>query len=110
MLRKKAPVYSHCHQRCVDNRQERETRASVNNKQIRVKGRFGCLYSPVCDADWSDVRSVGVSPVGDDVWIEYIGDEFYHSQSTDAAPLTELLDLYTLLHIYSECATGLHLI
>ena len=27
-------------------------------------------------------------------------------QSTDAAPLTELLDFYTLLHIYSDCATG----
>ena len=75
MLQKKAPVDGRYHQRCVDNRQERETRASVNNKTIRTMGRFGCLYSPVRDADWSDVRSVGVSPVGNDVWIEYIGDE-----------------------------------
>ena len=70
-----------------------------------MKGRFGCLYSPVRDADWSDVRSVDISPVGD-VWIKYIGDEFYQSQSTDAASLTELQYLYTLLHIYSDCATG----
>ena len=105
MLRNKDPVDSRYHQRCVDNKHEMGTRSSVNNKTIHVKGRFGCLYSPVCDADWSDVRSVYLSPVGD-VWIEYIGDEFYQSQSTDAAPLTELQDLYTLLHIYSDCATG----
>ena len=24
------------------------------NRQISVKGRFGCLYSPVHDADWLD--------------------------------------------------------
>ena len=89
----------------MDNKHEMETRASVNNKPIRVKGRFGCLYSRVRDADWSDVRSVDFSPVGDDVWIEYIGDEFSQSQSTDAAPLTELQDLYTLLHINSDCTT-----
>ena len=105
MLRNKDPVDSRYHQWCVDNKHEMGTRASVNNKPIRVKGRFGCLYSPVRDADWPDVRSVDLSPVGD-VWIEYIGDEFYQSQSTDAAPLTELQDLYTLLHIYSDCATG----
>ena len=68
MLWNKAPVDSRYHQRSVNNRQEMETRASVNNKPIRVKGRFGCLYSPVRDADWSDVRSVDFSPVGDDVW------------------------------------------
>ena len=106
-LRNKAPVDSRYHQRCGDNRQGRETRASVNNKPIRVWGRFGCLYSPVRDADWSDVRSVGVSPVGEDVWIEYIGDEFSQSQSTDAAPLTELQDLYTL-HPLSDTLTNHH--
>ena len=74
-------------------------------KPIRVQGRFGCLYSPVCNADWSDVCSVDLSPVGD-VRIEYIGDESDQEQSTDAAPLTELQDLYTLPHIYSDCATG----
>ena len=51
------------------------------------------------------MRSVDLSPVGD-VWIEYIGNEFEQRQSTDAAPLTELQDLYTLIHIYSDCATG----
>ena len=72
---------------------------------IRVKGRFGCSDSPVRDADWSDGRSVGVSPVGD-VRIEYIGDAFSQGQSTDAAPLTELIDFYTFLQTYSDCATG----
>ena len=63
------------------------------------------MYSLVRDADWSDVCSVDLSPVGD-VRIEYKGDESDQEQSTDAAPLTELQDLYTLLHIYSDCATG----
>ena len=62
------------------------------------------LDSPVRDADWSDERSVGVSPIGD-VRIEYIGDAFSQGQSTDAAPLTELFDFYTFLHTYSDCAT-----
>ena len=82
----------------------------MNNGPIRVWGRFRCLYSSVRDADWSDVLSVGVSPVGKDVWIEYIGDGFSQCQSSAAAPLTELRDLYTLLHIYSDCATRLTLI
>ena len=75
-------------------------------KPIRDRGRFGCSDSPVCDADWSDERSVGVSPVGD-VRIEYTGDAFSQGQSTDAAPLTELFDFYTFLHTHSDCATGL---
>ena len=62
----------------------------MNNRPIRVWGRFGCLYSPVRDADWSDVLSVGGSQVGKDVWIGYIGDGFSQCQSSDAAPLTEL--------------------
>ena len=80
----------------------------MNNKPIRVWGRFGCLDSPVCDADWSAVRSVGVHPVRKDVRSKYIGDRFSQRQSSDAAPLTELRDLYTLLHI--NCTTGLYLI
>ena len=67
MLRKKAPVDSRYHQRGGDNRQVRRTRASVDNRPIRVWGRFGFLYSPVRDADWSDVLSVGGGPVGKDV-------------------------------------------
>ena len=109
MLRNKDPVDSRYHQRCMDNRHETGTRASVYKKPIRVRGRFGCLFSPVRDADWSDVCSVDLSPVGD-VRIEYIGDESDQEQSTDAAPLTELQDLYTLLRIYSDCATGFTLV
>ena len=110
MLMKKAPVDSRYHQRGGDNRQVRRTRTSVDNRPIRVWGRFGCLYSPVRGADWSDVLSVGGGPVGKDVWIGYIGDRFSQCQSPDAAPLTELRDLNTLLHIYSDCATRLYLI
>ena len=39
-----------------------------------------------------------------------VGDGFSQCQSPDAAPLTELRDLNTLLHIYSDCATRLNLI
>ena len=92
-------------QRCVDNRHRPGTRASLCDNPIRVKGRFRCSDNPVRDADWSDERSVGVSPVGD-VRIEYIGDAFSQGQSTDAAPLTELIDFYTFLQTYSDCATG----
>ena len=98
MPRNKDPVDSSYHQRCVDNRLWPGTRASVYEKPIRERGRFGCLDSPVRDADWSDVCSVDLSPVGD-VRIEYIGDEFDQEQSTDAAPLTELQDFYTRFFI-----------
>ena len=47
-------------------------------------------------------------PVGTDVWIEYIGDSFSQYQSSDAAPLTEVQDIYTFLHIDSDCFTGLY--
>ena len=57
-----------------------------------------------------DVLSVGGGPVGKDVWIGYIGDRFSQCQSPDAAPLTELQDLNTLLLIYSDCATEFDLI
>ena len=73
-------------------------------KPIREKGRFGCLDTSVRDADWSDKCSVVLSPVGD-IRIEYIGDPVDRGQSTDVAPLSELLDFYTLLHIYNNCAT-----
>ena len=109
-FRKKAPVDRRSHQRGGDNRQVRRTRASVDNRPIRVWGRFGFLYSPVRGADWSDVLSVGGGPVGKDVWIGYIGDGFSQCQSPDAAPLTELRDLNTLLHIYSDCAKRFYLI
>ena len=110
MLVNKAPVNSHGLQWGEDNGQVRGTRASVDNRPIRVAGRFGCLYSPVQGADWLDVLSVGGGPVGNPVWIGYIGDGFSQYQSPDATPLTELQDLNTLLHIYSDCATGFYLI
>ena len=105
MPRNKDPVDSRYHQRCVDNRHWPWTRASVCEKPIRERGRFGCWDSPVRNADWSDECSVGLSLVGD-IRIEYIGDAFDQGQSTDAATVTELSDFYTLLHIYSDCATG----
>ena len=53
MLWNKDPVDSRYHQRCMYNKHEMGTYASVN-RQISVKGQFGCLYSPVHDADWLD--------------------------------------------------------
>ena len=54
MLRSKDPVDSRYHQWCVDiDDHEMGTCASVN-REISVKGRFGCLYSPVHNADWLD--------------------------------------------------------
>ena len=105
MLRNNDPVDSRYHQRCVDNRHWSWTHVSVRGKPIREKGRFGCVDTPVRDADWSVECSVGLSPVGD-IRIEYIRDPVDRGQSTDAAPLTELLDFYTLLHVYNNCATG----
>ena len=105
MLKNKGSVDGCYDQRCVDNRHWPGTRASLCDNSIRVKGRIGCSDWPVRDADWSDVRSVSVSPVGN-VRIEYIGDAFSQGQSTDAAPLTELFNLYTFLQTYSDCATG----
>ena len=76
MLVDKATVNSRSLQWGEDNRQARGRRASVDNRPIRVVGRFGCLYSPVQGADWLDVLSVGGGPVGKDVGIGYIGDGF----------------------------------
>ena len=61
------------------------------------------MDTPVCDADWSVEYSVGFIPVGD-IRIEYLRDPVDRGQSTDAAPLTELLIFYTLLHLYNCCA------
>ena len=105
MPKNKGSVDGRHDQWCVDNRHWPETRASLCDNPIRVKGRFGCPDSPVRDADWSDGHSVSVSPVGD-IRIEYIGDAFSQGQSTDATPLTELIDFYTFLQTYSDCATG----
>ena len=48
------------------------------------------MDTPVRDADWSVEYSVGL----------------IRGQSTDAAPLTELLVFYTFLHLYNYCAAG----
>ena len=90
-----------------DNGQVRATRASVDISPIRVRGRFGCLGRPVQGADWLDVRPVDGGPVGTDIWIKYIGDSFSRYQSSDAAPLTEVQDIYITLHFYTECFAGL---
>ena len=50
-------------------------------------------------------HSVGLIPVGD-IRIDYLRDPVDRGQSTDATPLTELLVLYTLLHLYNYCAAG----
>ena len=63
------------------------------------------MYTPVRDADWSVEYSVGLIPVGD-IRIDYLRDTVDRGQSTDAAPLSELLVFYTLLHLYNYCAAG----
>ena len=90
-----------------DNGQVRATRASVDISPIRVRGRFGCLGRPVQGADWLDVRPVDGGPVGTDLWIKYIGDSFSRYQSSDAAPLTEVQDIYITLYFNTECFAGL---
>ena len=61
------------------------------------------MDTPVRDADWSVEYSVGVIPVGA-IRIGYLRDPVDRGQSTDAAPLTELLIFYTLLNFYNCCA------
>ena len=108
MLGNKAKMNSHDIPWGEDNGQVRAARASVDIRPIRVRGRFGCLCRPVQGADWLDVRPVDGGPVGTDVWIEYIGDSFSRYQSSDAAPLTEVQDIYIFLHINSDCFAGLY--
>ena len=94
---------SRYHQRCADNGHRSLAHASVRGKPIREKGRFGYSSTPVRDADWSAEYSVGVIPVGA-IRIGYLRDPVNRKQSTDAAPLTELLIFYMLLHLYNCCA------
>ena len=108
MLGNRSKMISHDIPWGEDNGQVRATRASVDIRPIRVRGRFGCLCRPVQGADWLDVRPVDGGPVGTDVWIKYIGDSFSRYQSSDAAPLTEVQDIYIILHINSDCFTGLY--
>ena len=108
MLGNRSKMISHDIPWGEDNGQVRATRASVDIRPIRVRGRFGCLCRPVQGADWLDVRPVDGGPVGTDIWIKYIGDSFSRYQSSDAAPLTEVQDIYIILHINSDCLAGLY--
>ena len=101
MMGNRARMISHDIPWGEDNGQVRATRASVDISPIRVRGRFGCLCRPVQGADWLDVRPVDGGPVGTDIWIKYIGDSFSRYQSSDAAPLTEVQDIYITLHFNS---------
>ena len=105
MIRNNDPVDSRHLQRCADNGHQSLTHASVRGKPIREKERFKCVDTPFRDADWSVDYSVGLIPVGD-IRIDYLRDPVDRGQSTDAAPLTELLVFYTLLHLYNYCAAG----
>ena len=75
----------------------------MRGKPIREKKRFGCVDTPVRDADWSVEYSVGPSPVGD-TRIDYLRDPVDRRQSTDAAPLTELLLFHTLRRLCNDFA------
>ena len=47
VLKNKGSVDGRYDQRCVDNRHWPETRTSLCENPIRVKGQFGCSDSPV---------------------------------------------------------------
>ena len=67
------PIDSRYLQRCTDDGYLSLEHASVRGKPIREKGRFGCVDTPVRDADWSVEYSVGPIPVGD-TRIDYLKD------------------------------------
>ena len=105
MMGSNDPVDSHHIQRCADNGHRSLTHASVRGKQIREKGRFGCVDTPVRDTDWSVEYSVCLIPVGD-IRMDYLREPVDRGQSPDAAPLTELLLFYTLRRLRNYCAAG----
>ena len=92
-------------QRCADGHHSSLAHASARDKPIREKGRFGYVDTPVPDADWLYRCAVLFVPVGD-VRIGYIKSAVDRGQSTDAAPVTESLVLYTFLRLYDYCAAG----
>ena len=79
--------------------------ALARDKPIREKGRFGYTGTPVTDADWLYGRAVLFVPV-ENVRIGDIRSAVDRRQSTDAAPVTESLALYTFLRLYDNCAAG----
>ena len=100
MIRSNDPIDSHHLQRCADNGHRSLAHVSVRGKPIREKGRFGSVDPPV-----HDEYSVGLIPVGD-IRIDYLRDPVDRAQSTDAAPLTELLLFHTLRCLRNYCAAG----
>ena len=92
-------------QQCTYNNHSSLAHASARGKPIREKGRFGYVDTPVPDADWLYRCTVRFVPVGD-IRIGYLRSAVDRGQSTDAAPVTESLVLYTLLRLYNYCAAG----
>ena len=105
MIKSNDPVDCRHLQRCTDNGHRSLTHMSVRGRPIREKGRFGSVDTPVRDADWLVEYSVCLIPVGD-IRIDYLRDPVDRGQSTDAAPLTELLLFYTLRRLRNYCAAG----
>ena len=92
----------------MDNGLIRAGCASLDIGPIRIRGRFGCWCYPVRSADWLDVRPVDGGPIRMVIWIEYIGDSHSRYGSSDAAPITEVHDIYRVLHFTTDCLTGLY--
>ena len=90
---------------CADGHHSPLAHALARDKPIRAKGRFGYVGTPVTDADWLYRCTVLSVPV-EDVGIGLIRSAVDKGQSTDAAPVTESLVLYTFLRLYEYCAAG----
>ena len=67
IIRHNYPIDSRYHQRCADNRHQSLAHASARDKPIRGKGRFGCMDTPVRDADWSAEYSVSFRTSGSSI-------------------------------------------
>ena len=87
-------------QRCADGHHSSLAHASARDKLIREKGRFGYVDTPVPDADWLYRCAVPFVRIG------YIKSAVDRGQSTDAAPVTESLVLYTFPRLYDYCTAG----
>ena len=75
-------------QQCTDNNHSSLAHASVRDKPIREKGRFGYVDTLVPDADWLYRCAICLVPVGD-IRIGYLRSAVDSGQFTDAAPVTE---------------------
>ena len=92
-------------QQCTVDNHSSLAHASARDKPILEKGRFGYVDTPVPDVDWLYRCTVRFVPVGD-IRIGYLRSAVDREQSTDAAPVTESLVLYTLLRLYNYCIVG----